>query len=72
MYSILLSKMEIGFPIVEKRLKKIIKKNSKVIIIPWSFPNETDKIGLNEYYDKKIKPKYEKILIDFGIDKKNK
>ena len=37
MYNILFSKITTGFPIIEKELKKIIKSNYKVVIIPWTF-----------------------------------
>lgn len=71
MYSILLSKMEIGFPLIENKLKSIIKENDKVVIIPWSFPKETNTKGLEEYIKEKINPKYILPLIKLGINSKN-
>lgn len=71
MYSILLSKMEIGFPIIKNRLQELIKPNYKVVIIPWSFPTETDEFGLKEYFTIKIKPKYVAPLIELGIKEEN-
>ena len=71
MYSIFLSKMEIGFPIIKEKLKEIIKKDSKVIIIPWSFATETDELGLKKYYETKIKHKYVNPLLELGIKENN-
>lgn len=71
MYSVLLSKMEIGFPIIKERLQEIIKPNYKVIIIPWSFPIETDENGLKEYFTTKIKTKYVNALLEVGLSEEN-
>ena len=52
MYSVLFSKIDIGFPYVVDKLKEIMNPNSKVVIIPWSFPTETNAIGLENYFSK--------------------
>ena len=71
MYSVLLSKMETGFPIIKDRLNELIKPTHKVIIIPWSFPIETDEVGLKEYFQTKIKNKYIKPLLELGVLEEN-
>lgn len=71
MYSVFLSKMEIGFPIIKKRLKEIVSPNYKVVIIPWSFAKETDEFGLEEYFMTKIKNKYLNPLLELGIKEEN-
>ena len=42
MYSVLLSKIEFGFPLIKNRLKEIVIENMKVVVIPWAFPIELD------------------------------
>lgn len=71
MYSVLLSKMEVGFPIIKERLKKMINSNYKVVIIPWSFALETNEVGLKKYFTTKIKSKYMTPLLELGIKKEN-
>lgn len=71
MYSVFFSKIQIGFPIIKQRLKKIIKSNHKVVIIPWSFAIETDQNGLENYFITKIKDKYVPLLLELGIQEKN-
>lgn len=74
MYSVLLSKIEYGFPLVEKELKKIVNENMKVIVLPWAFPIELDYERLNNEYFKDGEKKYNKYitpLINIGIKKEN-
>lgn len=71
MFSVLLSKMETGFPIVKEKLKDFIGENSKVTIIPWSFPKETDAMGVKEYFDNKIRNKYVIPLLEIGVKENN-
>ena len=71
MISVLMSKMEIGFPMIKEEIIKYINKNTKVTIIPWSFPVETDSIGLDEYYKNKIKTKYFDPFLEIGVEEKN-
>ncbi len=71
MISVLMSKMEIGFPMIKEEIIKYINKNTKVTIIPWSFPVETDSIGLDEYYKNKIKAKYFDPFLEIGVEEKN-
>ena len=71
MYSVFLSKFDIGFPYVLERLKKVVKENSKVVIIPWSFPVEIDSLGLDEFFSGKRKNSYVENLIKLGINENN-
>lgn len=71
MISVLMSKMEIGFPMIKKEIIKYINKNTKITIIPWSFPVETDSTGLDEYYKNKIKAKYFDPFLEIGVEEKN-
>ena len=58
MYSILMSKYEMGFELVRDRLKKVLNRNSKIVIIPWSFAVELDTKNINEYFNDKRRKKY--------------
>jgi len=74
MYSILLSKIEFGFPLIEDELKKIIKKDMRVVVIPWAFPTELTYEKLNNEYFKKGEKKYNKYinpLLKLGINIEN-
>ena len=48
MYSVLLSKIEFGFPLIKNRLKEIVNENMKVVVIPWAFPARRGE-GSGEY-----------------------
>jgi len=74
MYSVLLSKIEFGFPFVEEKLKKIVKSGMKVTVMPWAFPTELDYEKLNNEYFKVGEKKYNKYikpLIKLGIKKED-
>lgn len=72
MYSILLSDYEKGLNLVQKRLKKIIKSNFKVVIIAWAFPEELDYERFeNEYFNERRQKKYIGSLINLGINPNN-
>ena len=58
MYSIFLSRINISFSLIENRLKEIVNPLDKVVIIPWSFPKETDSIGLDNYFSGNKLQKY--------------
>lgn len=54
MYSVFFSKIEECIDSSISELKKIINKNSKVLIFPWAFPVEIDSFKLkNEYFKKR-------------------
>ena len=51
MYSVLLSKIELIYPLIKDRLKSIVNENMKVVVLPWAFPTELDYDKLiNEYF----------------------
>ena len=71
MYSILLSKINaLELIKTKERYERIINENSKVAILPWSFPQELDAEKLeNKYYKKDGERynKYVKPLNSFGV-----
>lgn len=74
MYSVLLSKLEYGFPLIKNELKKVIDKNMKVVILPWAFPTELDYNRFENEYFKEGQRKYNKCinsLLELGIKKEN-
>ena len=71
MFSVLMSKMELGFPLVKEKMKKYIGEDSKVVIIPWSFPVETNEEGVKQYFENKIKNKYVLPLLSIGVKENN-
>ena len=71
MYSVFFAKFEVGFPYVEKRLKEIISVNSKVVIIPWSFPVEINAQLLDEFFSGKRRDGYVGNLVKMGIKESN-
>lgn len=74
MYSILFSRIEIGMNLVEKRLKEIIPKNSKVVILPWTFPFELDAEKLDNEFFKRNEKRYNRYaneLKKIGIKEEN-
>lgn len=74
MYSVLLSKIEFGFPLIKNRLKEIFNENMKVVVIPWAFPIELDYDRLVNEYFKEGEKKYNKYinsLLELGIQKEN-
>ncbi len=71
MYSIFFSKIDKSFELVEFELKKIIKKDSNVVVIPWSFAVPTDALGVDIFFSGKKRKKYIEPLLKLGIDEKN-
>jgi len=71
MYSILLSIFEEGFPIVNEELKKIIKKDFKVVAIPWSFAVELKTKNTNEFFNEERRFKYLEPFKKLGIKDEN-
>lgn len=69
--NILLSKFEKGMFLVEEKIKKIINEDTKVLIIPWSFAKECSPSEFDDFYNAKIKPKYEKVFLNLGVKKKS-
>ena len=74
MYSVLLSKIEFGFPYIKDELEKIVNSNMNVVILPWAFPLELDYERLENEYFKKGEKKYNKYvnsLLSIGIKQEN-
>lgn len=74
MYSIFFSRIEIGMDIVLERLKKIITPDSKVLILPWTFPFEIDGDKLNNEFFKKGDRRYNRYVNEIkklGISEDN-
>lgn len=74
MYSVFVSKIVSGMKLVNDDLKKIIKKDSYVLILPWSMPFELDANRLVNEYFKKGSEKYNKYidsLLNLGISEEN-
>ncbi len=74
MYSVLFSKIEFGMDFVSERLKELVKPNSKVVILPWAFPNEiTSEEFEKEYFlvDGRRYNQYYNELRKIGISKEN-
>lgn len=72
MYSILLSDYVKGFSLVNLELKKLIKKDCKVVLISWAFPIELDYHSFNNEWFKKDGTRYNKYvkpLLDLGLNK---
>lgn len=62
MYSIFFSRIEIGMDIVLERLKKIVNIDSKVLILPWTFPIEIDGDKLDNEFFKKGDRRYNRYV----------
>lgn len=74
MYSVFFSKIEEGINSSISELKKIINKNSKVLIFPWAFPVELDSFKLKNEYFKKGEKRYNRYIDSLkriGISEKN-
>lgn len=71
MYNIFLSRINISFPLIENRLKEIIKKTDKVVIIPWAFAKEINAEELDKYFSGPKKDKYVNSLLKLGINESN-
>lgn len=71
MHSILMSNFEIGFKYIKNYLNRTINKNTKVVVIPWSFANELKSKNVREFFNDKKYDKYIKPLIELGLDIKN-
>lgn len=71
MYSILMSKFNVGFPIIKDELKRLIDENSKIVIIPWSFAKELDSKQIAEFFSKENRPDYFEALNTLGVKDDN-
>ena len=74
MYSVLFSRIEVGMDIALDRLKEIISSNSKVVILPWTFPFELDANKLDNEFFKKGERRYNRYINELkklGIKEEN-
>lgn len=71
MYSILMSNFETGFKYIKSNLCKLINKDTKVVVIPWSFAVELKSMDVKEFFDDKKYNKYIQPLIELGLDNNN-
>lgn len=74
MYSILISKIIPGMRLCYSFLKQHVNENSKVLILPWAFPNELNIEKFDNEYFKVNGDKYNKYinpLLNLSVEKKN-
>lgn len=74
MYSVLLSRIECSFDLVVDFIKKDVTEDTKVLILPWTFPKEIDKEKLdNDFFvlDGKRYNRYVNEIEKLGIQRKN-
>ena len=71
MYSILMSNFQTGFIYIKEYLSKIINKDVKVVVIPWSFPVELESKNVRDFFDDKKYDKYIEPLIGIGLNTDN-
>lgn len=62
MYNIFFSNMEKGIKSSKEKLKQIIKEDSKVLILPWSFPKELKENELENVFFKKGEKRYNRYV----------
>ena len=68
MYSILMSNFQTGFIYIKEYLSKLINKDVKVVVIPWSFPVELESKNVRDFFDDKKYDKYIEPLIGIGLN----
>lgn len=61
-YSVFFSRIELGMDIGLTKIKSILPKNSKVVILPWTFPTELDANLLDNDFFKKGERRYNKYV----------
>ena len=74
MLNVLLSDYEKGIELVFEKINKYINSNTKIVVLPWTFPVEIDSnILINEFFlkDGKRYKKYINPLIKMGAKKDN-
>ena len=74
MYSIFLSRIEVGFSNAIDRIKEIIPSSSKVAVFPWAFPVEIDAYKLDNEFFKKGDRRYNRYINELkriGIKEEN-
>ena len=71
MVSILMSNFQTGFTYIKDSLSNLINKDTKLVVIPWSFAVELESKNVMEFFDDKKYNKYIQPLIDIGLNTKN-
>lgn len=71
MYSILMSDFKIGFPYIKNDIANLINNNTKVVVIPWSFPIELESKNVRTFFNLSKYDKYITPLIELGLNKNN-
>lgn len=71
MYSVLMSNFSSGFVYIKDKLRDIIDKDTKVVVIPWSFAAELESRNIKDFFDDKKFNKYINPLIEMGLNKDN-
>lgn len=71
MYSILMSNFQTGFTYIKDNISNLINKDTKLVVIPWSFPVELESKNVREFFDDKKFNKYVTPLIKLGLNIKN-
>lgn len=74
MYSVFLSRIELGMDLIVNQMTKIIPKNPKVAILPWSFPTEIDGDKLINEFFKKGEKRYNRYINELkkiGVNEEN-
>lgn len=62
MYSIFLSQIEIVIDKIKDELKPLIKKDAKVVLLPWAFPVELNAEKLENEFFKKGEKRYQRYI----------
>lgn len=71
MYSILMSNFQTGFAYIKDSISNLINKDTKLVVIPWSFPVELKSKNIREFFDDKKFNKYITPLIELGLNIEN-
>lgn len=71
MVSILMSNFQTGFTYIKDSLSNLINKDTKLVVIPWSFAVELESKNVMEFFDNKKYNKYIEPLINLGLNIEN-
>lgn len=71
MVSILMSNFQTGFIYIKDNLSDLINKDTKLVVIPWSFAVELESKNVMDFFDDKKYNKYIEPLINLGLKDEN-
>ena len=71
MVSILMSNFQTGFIYIKDNLSDLINKDTKLVVIPWSFAVELESKNVMDFFDDKKYNKYIEPLINLGLKNEN-